>query len=494
MESSILVLLPPIIAIVLAIITKQVIFSLGSGIIIGGLMLNGFNPLSTLEYLSVTLMESIADPEWNTPIMVFCLLLGGIIGMVSRSKATISFSNWAAKRVKTRRGALLTTWFLGMLMFIDDYFNSLSVGAVMRPITDKMNISREKLAYILDSTAAPVCILAPVSTWIAFVMSIMAEEFTRYGIEKNPFSTFISIIPYNFYAILALTMVIFITVVGKDFGPMKEAEKNHTKLSEIVSKETAPNGSIWDLLVPVGSLVLITILSMVWTGGYFKGDVNLWEALSNSDPAYSLIYGGLTAVVITFVLYGFKKTLPFDEIFESFVEGMKTMMGAIVVLALAWTIGAVIGDLNVGQFIASIVDDGSIPLFLLPATMFCISALVAFSTGSSWGTFSIMIPIAIATAVAGPPDFILSTLGAVLGGAVLGDHCSPISDSTILSSAGAECSHISHVNTQLPYALFVGAFAFLGSILVGFGINQYLVLALSMISMLSVLHVILKNN
>ncbi|WP_353894136.1 Na+/H+ antiporter NhaC family protein [Proteinivorax hydrogeniformans] len=494
MENSILVLLPPVIAIVMAIITKQVIFSLGSGIIIGGLMLNGFNPLSTLEYLSTTLMESVADPKWNTPIIVFCLLLGGIIGMVSRSKATISFSHWAAKRVKTRRGAMLTTWILGMLMFIDDYFNSLSVGAVMRPITDKMNVSREKLAYILDSTAAPVCIIAPVSTWIAFVMSIMAEEFTRYGIDKNPFSAFISIIPFNFYAILALVMVVFIAIVGKDFGPMKRAEEMQSRATSVKQEEISSNSTVWDLVIPIGSLVFMTLLAMIWTGGYFTADISLWVAFTESDPAFSLIYGGLIAVVITFAMYAIKRTLPFGEIFESFVDGMKTMMGVIVVLALAWTIGAVIGDLNVRTYIADIVADGSIPMFLIPVTMFLISALVAFSTGSSWGTFSIMVPIAIATAVAGPTSFIYAALGAVLGGAVLGDHCSPISDSTILSSAGADCSHIDHVNTQLPYALVPGGFALIGSIMVGVGINHYIVLTLCIAAMLGFLHVILNKN
>ncbi|QNO13785.1 Na+/H+ antiporter NhaC family protein [Alkalicella caledoniensis] len=480
MENTIWALLPPVLAIILAIITKQVIFSLFVGIFAGAMLLTGFNLFTAFDLITTTLVESIADPEWNTPIILFCLLLGAIIGMVTHSGATLSFSEWAANRIKTKRGALLTTWALGIVMFIDDYFNSLSVGAIMRPITDKHKISREKLAYILDSTAAPVCIIAPVSTWIAFVMSLLASEFPNYGIDMNPFMAFIYLIPYNFYAILALLLVVLVAVVGRDFGPMVEAEQNPVYDQEETTQFEGGKGSVIDLVLPIATLVFGTLISMVYSGGFFDGGVTLWDAFADSDPAVALIYGGFIAVIVTVLLYTVRRVVPFTEIFTGFTKGMKTMLDAVVILALAWTIGSITKELEVGQYIANLVSGGSLPLFLYPITLFAISGIVAFSTGSSWGTFSIMIPIAVPIAAAGTgTELLLPVIGAVLGGAVFGDHCSPLSDSTILSSAGANCSHIKHVNTQLPYALYTGVFASIGFILSGLGVNPFIALIIT---------------
>lgn len=491
MEFGIWSLLPAVIAIILAILTKQVVLSLGAGIIIGALILSGFNPVAAFTTISTTLIDNVADGEWNTPILVFCLMLGGLVGMVNASRSAGAFGSWVGKRVKTQRGGLLLTWGLGMLVFIDDYFNSLSVGAIMRPVSDRLGISREKLAYTLDSTAAPVCILAPVSTWVAYVMSLLATEFAAAGIEANPFVTFIQLIPYNFYALLAIALVLVLTFTGRDYGPMLAAKASQETLST-EGEETSALWAILDLALPMFSLVLVTLAGMVATGGYFGGGVSLADAFRDSDPALGLIYGGVFSVLFTAVWYLLRRR-GMAVITEGFSTGMKTMLDAVVILALAWTIGSLTKELGAGQWLAAVVST-RIPGFLLPLILFAISGFIAFSTGSSWGTFAIMLPLAVPVAATSYPALLLPVIAGVLGGAVFGDHCSPLSDSTILSSAGAGCDHIAHVNTQLPYALTGAAAAAAAYFLAGFGLSPWLALPVGLVVLIGLVQFISRRS
>lgn len=485
MEFGILSLLPAVLAIVLAIITKQVILSLGSGIILGALILNGFNPVSAFTSLSTTLIGNVADPEWNTPILVFCLLLGGLVGMVNAARAAGAFGNWFGQRVRTQRGGLILTWILGMAVFIDDYFNSLSVGAMMRPVSDRLGISREKLAYTLDSTAAPVCIIAPVSTWVAYVMSLLAREFSAAGIEENAFVTFIRLIPYNFYAILAIALVLVLIFTGREYGPMVKAQAKMEPIQEEDGPQVKPVWAILDLVLPMLSLVFITLLGMVATGGYFQGET-LVEAFRESDPALALIYGGVFSVLFTMVWYLVRRR-PLNTVMSGFSDGLKSMLDAVVILALAWTIGSFTSELGAGEWLATIIS-GNLPGFLLPLILFLFAGFIAFSTGSSWGTFAIMVPLAVPIAAGGYPDLLLPMVAAVLGGAVFGDHCSPLSDSTILSSAGAGVDHIAHVNTQLPYALTGAAAAGICFLLAGLGLSAWIILPLGLAALIGLVY------
>lgn len=473
MEAGIWSLLPALLAIVLAIVTKQVVLSLGAGIILGGLLLYGFNPIAAFTAIIATLVENVADAEWNTPIVLFCLMLGGIIGMVNASNAAAGFGRGIARHVRTQRGGLLATWFLGLAVFIDDYFNSLAVGAIMRPVADRLAISREKLAYVLDSTAAPVCILAPVSTWVAYVVSLLAAEFSAHGIDANPFTTFIQLIPYNFYALFALALVVILVVSGRDYGPMATVRARETEDYKLEPSESGVM-PVLDLLLPMLSLVVVTLAGMLATGGYFEGNMGLADAFRDSDPALGLMYGGTFGLLFTAVWYLLRRQ-PVARLMDGFAAGFKSMLDPVIILALAWTIGSITGELGAGQWLAGIVDS-HLPAALLPILMFVVAGFIGFSTGSSWGTFAIMIPLAVPAAAGGNPELLLPAVAAVLGGAVFGDHCSPLSDSTILSSAGAGCSHIDHVNTQLPYALTGAAVAAVAFLFAGFGVTPWLLL------------------
>ena len=481
MEFGVLSLLPAVLAIILAIVTKQVLLSLGAGIILGALILNGFNPVDAFTDISSTLIGNVADGEWNTPIIVFCLLLGGLVGMVNSAKAADAFGKWFGKRVHTQKGGLFLTWILGMAVFIDDYFNSLSVGAMMRPVADRLAVSREKLSYVLDSTAAPVCIIAPVSTWVAYVMSLLAREFSAAGIEANPFTTFIKLIPYNFYALLAIALVLILIFTGREYGPMVKAQARTKPLEEVEGPEVKPAWAILDLVLPMLSLVFVTLLGMVATGGFFAGE-SLVEAFRESDPAMALIYGGVFSVLFTVIWY-LARRRPLDTVMKGFSTGLKSMVDAVVILALAWTIGSFTTELGAGEWLATVVS-GNLPGFLLPLILFLLAGFIAFSTGSSWGTFAIMVPLAVPIAAGSFPELMLPMVAAVLGGAVFGDHCSPLSDSTILSSAGAGVDHIAHVNTQLPYALTGAAAAAICFLLAGLGLSAWLILPLGLACLL----------
>jgi len=498
---GVLSILPPLIAIVLAIITKEVVSSLFIGIAVGALILTGFSPFEGFKLVVSTFMENVADPEWNTPIMFFCFLLGGVVGMMTKSGGARAFSTWFSRRITSRRGALISTWIFGLLVFIDDYFNSLTVGAVMRPITDRFRISRAKLAYILDSTASPVCILAPLSTWIAFVMSLMAKDFPEYGIDINPFMAFIYLIPYNFYAWLTIIMVLVISLTSLEYGPMAKFEKmametgktypeggNVPPGEEFNTIEPNEKGGIIDLVVPVVVMLSATLLSMIYTGGYFDGGISLAEAFRQTDPAKALVWGMFTTLIITVVFYKIRGVASVSESINACIQGLKAMLIAVVILALAWTIGSITKQLGAGPYVATFVEKG-FPEFLIPFLIFLVSCFMAFSTGSSWGTFGIMLPLAIPVAAASTSDILLPSMAAVLAGGVFGDHCSPLSDSTILSSAGANCDHIDHVNTQIPYAFTAAGVASIGFLLSGFISNSLIPLAICVVILLIVLKV-----
>ena len=444
-------IVPPIVAIALALITKEVLSSLVLGILTGTLIytigMDGNVLMGTLES-AFTVMGNKVD--FN--ILIFCSLLGALVYVVAMSGGTKAYGNWAVKRIKGRKSALAATTGLGALIFIDDYFNCLTVGTVMRPICDRYNIARAKLAYIIDSTAAPVCIIAPVSSWAAAVGSSLQGS-TAF---ESDMAAFIATIPWNFYALLCLLLIVFIVVTDFDFGPMRKSEERAAKGEQFTSTAATssaeppnanPHGTLWDMLVPIASLIVFCVLALMYSGGYWGADPKYHtfaSALGNSSAAPSLVWSGL-------------------------VEGMKLMLPANIILVLAWTLSGVCRDLlQTPLFVQSIVTSGGAEWSIfLPAVIFVIAAFLSFSTGTAWGTFGILIPIVVPVVEAIDPGLTVVALSATLAGSVFGDHCSPISDTTILSSAGSGCNHIEHVSTQMPYSLTVAFSACLGYVVAG---------------------------
>jgi Na+/H+ antiporter NhaC len=471
--------LPPIFAIALALITKEVIFSLLLGIIVGttifsfsaGLGITGI--FTTAINLMVT---KVADAD-NAAMIIFLALLGALVVLITRAGGSKAYGVWAAHKIKDARNASFVTVLLGVLIFIDDYFNCLTVGTVMRPVTDRHKISREKLAYLIDATAAPVCIIAPISSWAASVISYYPTETGITGMEA-----FVGAIPMNLYAILTLFMVFYLSKRKKgDYGPMRAAQEraenseicspNESNLSpnELSDFEISNKGKVIDLLIPVFFLVVFSVLAMLWYGNYWADEKRtLFDAFGDTSAGQALALGAFGALFVTFLLFVPRNLVSFKEFFESITKGIKSMTGAIVILTLAWTISGVCRDLLMtGRYVASLVEASSLPVALIPAIMFVIAAALSFSTGTAWGTFGILIPITINICDIVAPHLSLIALSSVMAGSVLGDHCSPISDTTILSSTGAQCSHIDHVSTQIPYALTVGAVCFISYIVAG---------------------------
>ena len=487
---GILSILPPLMAIVLAIVTKQVLISLFLGIFTGTMILTGYNPLNAFLTLVNMLFETVGDPEWNAPLLIFVMFLGGIVGLFARSGAAFSFGRWASEKVTSRTGALFTTWLLGVAIFMDDYFNCLTVGTIMRPLTDQYKISREKLAYIIDSTAAPVCMIIPLSSWIAYVISLLGPHFAEVGFNMNPFRAFLAMIPMNLYSWLALIMVLMTGFTRLEFGPMAAAEKRALEQGILydMSKGTPPgddfaepeikeNSSPIDLLLPVIILIVTAIIGFAYTGGYFEGAAFM-DVLENIDSAPALAYAGMFTILATVALYAARRVLSINESMDALIQGFKSMIVAFSILILAWTIGGITEDLGTGAYVTGIME-GNYPVWAVPATIFVVSCLISFSTGTSWGTMGIMIPIVVPLMVAIAPDLMLISLAAVLSGATFGDHCSPISDTTIMSSTGAGCHHIDHVDTQLPYALTGGIVSLIGFLIGGFVHSGILVLLIS---------------
>ena len=479
MEGTLWAFLPAVIAIVLALVTKQVYISLFFGIFVGAMMYAGGNPLKALFTLYQVMSEKVGG---NTPIIVFLVVLGILVVLMQKSGGAKAYGEWAGKKIKSKSGALAATAGLGCLIFVDDYFNCLTVGSVMRPVTDKFKISRAKLAYIIDATAAPVCIIAPISSWAAAV----AGE-----LEGDGLMVFISTIPFNVYALLTLIMIFSLCIFKFDFGKMKKDDiiaettgdvhageaTNDQKSEQIV---TNPNGKVRHLIIPVIVLIICCIGGMLFTGFYYNWDTglidselqsaNFIEAFSNCDAGLSLAIGSTIALFIIAIYYILSGVVSFKEIMGSFTDGFKAMVPAILILTFAWSISGIMGArggyLDAQAFVKTNLANSSFPQFLFPAIFFILACAIAFSTGTSWGTFGVLVPIAV-TILGGSGTLTLITVSATLGGAVYGDHISPISDTTILASAGAECNHVNHVNTQLPYATLIAVIAAISYVVAG---------------------------
>ncbi|MBO4847958.1 MAG: Na+/H+ antiporter NhaC family protein [Clostridia bacterium] len=484
-------LLPPIIAIALALITKEVYTSLFIGIIAGGLLYSNFSFEGTLTHaFNDGIVASVAD-AYNVGILVFLVILGIIVTMMNKAGGSAAFGRWAAKHIKSRAGAQLATIALGVLIFIDDYFNCLTVGSVMRPVSDKSKISRAKLAYLIDATAAPVCIIAPVSSWAAAVSS--------YVEDGNGLHLFIKAIPFNFYAILTIVMMLFLAISGLDYGPMAKHERNAKekgdifsgmkKLAETADENANPKGKVIDLILPIVVLIVCCIIGMIYSGDFFKGE-SFIDAFSNSDASVGLMLGSAVTLVITFFYYLIRRVLTFKEITECIPEGFKSMVPAILILVFAWSLKAMTDSLGAKEYVEMVVK-GSASGFqhFLPAIIFLIACALSFSTGTSWGTFGILIPITLSVFPLTDPLGVVC-VSACMAGAVCGDHCSPISDTTIMASAGAQCDHVTHVSTQLPYALTAAGVSCVAYIIAGFLPNALITLPIGIVLMLATMIVV----
>ena len=492
--STFAALLPPIIAIALALITKEVYSSLFIGILSGALIYSNFNVWGMVTTTFDVMIGKLSD-SWNVGILIFLVILGMMVSLINKAGGSAAYGRWAETHIKSRAGALLSTVVLGVLIFIDDYFNCLTVGSVMRPVADKHKISRAKLAFIIDATAAPVCIIAPISSWAAAVSSVAPEG---QGLQL-----FISSIPYNFYALLTLAMMIMMIILNVDFGKMRLHEQNALN-GDVFTTEARPyadskdeagnaNGAVIDLILPIAALIISCVLTMVYTGGFFDASsdsyMNFIDAFGNSDASVGLVLGSFIALLVTFILYIPRKIVTLKEFTGAFADGFKLMSSAILILTFAWTLSGVTNGLGAQIVVAEFVRINAVGLAnLLPAIVFLIAVGLAFATGTSWGTFGILLPIVCSVFPSG--ELMIIAVSACLAGAVCGDHCSPISDTTIMASTGAQCEHINHVSTQLPYSLLAAGVSFVGFVLAGYIQSWMIVLPICLIIMLATLLVI----
>ncbi len=493
-------LLPPLVAILLALFTKEVYSSLFIGILTGGVIYANFNFESTVVHVFQDgFISSVAD-SYNIGILIFLVLLGALVAMMNRTGGSAAFGRWTSKHIKTRVGALLCTVLLGVLIFVDDYFNCLTVGSVMRPVTDKKNISRAKLSYLIDATAAPVCIIAPISSWAAAVAG-----FAKGAGAESGMSLFISAIPYNFYALLTLVMMITITLMQFDYGPMKKFEKNAkekgdlfttSKLEEMADEFNTQNekGRVCDLIIPVLFLIIACVIGMIYSGGFFTagedGYKNFITAFSNSDASVGLVFGSFVTIVFAVIYFLCRRVISFKDCMDAIPEGFKSMVPAIMILCCAWTLKTMTDSLGAKVFISQMIEGSAAGLeLLLPAMIFLIAVGLSFATGTSWGTFGILIPIVLSVFNEGGTIAVIA-VSACMAGAVCGDHCSPISDTTIMASAGAQCNHIDHVSTQLPYALTVAAVSFVCYVIAPFVNSWAIALPIGVALMIGTLFVI----
>lgn len=486
-RESIWSLLPPIIAIALALITKEVYSSLLIGIVFGGLLYSNFSFEGTVTHVLSDGIASVLSDSYNVGILVFLVILGAMVCLMNRAGGSAAFGRWAATHIKTRVGAQLATVALGVLIFIDDYFNCLTVGSVMRPVTDKHNISRAKLAYLIDATAAPICIIAPVSSWAAAVSS--------YVDEGNGLQLFIKAIPFNFYAILTIVMMIVLAVSKLDFGPMARHERNAKKgdifsglqaYADKAADQSHPGGRVADLIIPIVVLIVSCVVGMIYSGGFFSGE-DFITAFSRSDASVGLMIGSSAALIFTLIYYFCRRLMSFRELMGSIPEGFKAMVPAILILTFAWSLKAMTDSLGAANYVASLVKASASGFrSFLPAVVFLIGCFLSFATGTSWGTFGILIPITLSVFPLTDPLGVIC-VSACMAGAVCGDHCSPISDTTIMASAGAQCDHVTHVSTQLPYAMLAAGVSFVGYIIAGFVPNALIVLPISVVLLFAVL-------
>ena len=482
-------LLPPIIAIALALITKEVYFSLFVGILSGALIYSNFSPWGMVTNTFDVMIAKLSD-GWNVGIMLFLVTLGMMVALINKAGGSAAYGRWASKHIKTRVGAMISTAVLGMLIFVDDYFNCLTVGSVMRPVTDKHNVSRAKLSYIIDATAAPVCIIAPISSWAAAVSSVAPEG--------QGLTLFIQSIPYNLYALLTLFMVIALAVMKFDFGAMRIHEQNAMN-GDLYTTEARPyagasdeagnpKGTVLDLILPVIALIVSCVLCMVYTGGFFDGE-SFMDAFANCDASVGLVLGSFMALIFTAILYLPRKIMNYKEFFNALSDGFKAMVPAMLILTFAWTLSGVTGQMGATVFVAEFVRTSASHMAnFLPAIVFLIGTGLAFATGTSWGTFGVLQPIVCSVFHSG--ELMVIAVAACLAGAVCGAHCSPISDTTIMASTGGQCDHINHVNTQLPYALTCAGVSFVGYIIAGFVQNAWIVLPISLAMMFITLLII----
>ena len=491
-------LVPPLVAIILALITKEVFSSLFVGIVTGALFYTNFN-IKEAFLVIVTdktdggLLANVSD-SYNGGILIFLVVLGVLVALMNKAGGSAAYGKWASSVIKTRKGALLSTFLLGVLVFVDDYFKCLTVGSVMRPVTDTHQVSRAKLAYIIDATAAPVCIIAPISSWAAAVSGVVEGY--------NGLELFIRAIPYNFYALLTIVTMITLTLLNFDFGPMYLHEHNAQVKNDLYTTDARPfenaadtevtgKGGVIDLVLPVIILIICCVIGMIYTGGFFEGETFV-NAFANCDASIALALGSAAALILTFIMYIPRRVLKFHEFMECLPEGFRAMVPAILILTFAWTLSGITGLLGADVFVADLLDSSKGVLHLmLPVIVFLIAVFLAFSTGTSWGTFGILLPIVVP--ILDPSsEMMVITVAATLAGAVAGDHCSPISDTTIMASTGAQCDHINHVSTQLPYAILVAAVSAVNYILAAVIQNWMINLPIAIVSVIVVIFVIRK--
>ena len=495
-------LLPPVIAIGLALITKEVYSSLFIGIVAGGILYSigstEFNMFEgTFRHVLYDGIIANLSTSGNVGILVFLVMLGVIVCLMNKTGGSAAFGKWAQEHIHTRIGSQLATIVLGVLIFVDDYFNCLTVGSVMRPITESHRVSKAKLAYLIDATAAPVCIIAPVSSWAAAVSGFVGEG--------EGFTVFIKAIPYNYYALLTIFFMVAITVMRIDFGPMKKHEENAIRLNDIYTTPERPfadaesekyneNGKVADLVVPVVILIICCIAGIMYSGGFFSGEAGFIDSFANSVAADGLSLGSMFSLILIVAYYMFRRVLKFREAMDSIPDGFKAMIAPILILTLAWTIKTMTDSLGADVFVAGLVESGAESFMnFLPAVVFLVGCGLAFATGTSWGTFGVLIPIVMAVFENLDPQMEIIAISACMGGAVMGDHCSPISDTTIMASAGAQCYHINHVNTQIPYAVTVAAASVVSYIIAGFVKNAVISIVLAFAVMVLILLVIRKK-
>ena len=488
-------LIPPVVAIVLALLTKEVYSSLFLGILVGALLYSGGNFEGTVNQIFSGGIISVLSSSSNVGILVFLVILGTMVCLMNRAGGSAAFGRWASKHIKTRVGAELATILLGVLIFIDDYFNCLTVGSVMRPITDQHNVSRAKLAYLIDATAAPVCIIAPISSWAAAVSGFVPGE--------DGMSVFVRAIPYNYYALLTIVMMVSMVLMKAEFGAMGVHESNALKgdlfttdarpyASSEGDEKVNPRGKVMDLLIPIISLVICCVIGMIYTGGFFSG-TDFVTAFSQSDASVGLVLGSFFGLVVTVLLYMVRRVLSFRDCMACIPEGFKSMVPAILILTFAWTLKSMTDSLGAAEFVAGMVKSSAEGLVnMLPAIIFLVACFLAFATGTSWGTFGILIPIVVHVFENTPGDLMIISISACMAGAVCGDHCSPISDTTIMASAGAQCDHVNHVSTQLPYAIMAAVVSFVTYIFAGF-IQSPLCLIIGVVLMMGTMFVVKKK-
>ena len=490
-------LVPPLVAIALALITKEVYSSLFVGILVGALFYSNFNFEGTILHIFEGGMISVLTDSYNMGILIFLVILGTMVCLMNRAGGSAAFGRWAGKRIKSRVGAELSTIILGVLIFIDDYFNCLTVGSVMRPVTDRHHVSRAKFAYLIDATAAPVCIIAPISSWAAAVSGFVEGQ--------DGLAIFVKTIPYNFYAILTIVMMVGMVLMKTEFGAMRTHEINalngdlyttSARPYENATDDETPNprGRVIDLVIPIVVLVICCVISMIYTGGFFSG-TDFVTAFSQSDASTGLAMGSAFGLVFAIIFYMIRRVINFRDCMGCIPEGFKAMVPAIMILTFAWTLKAMTDSLGAAVFVEEAMRSvaGGIEV-ILPAIIFLVGCGLAFATGTSWGTFGILIPIVVAVFEKSSPEMMIISMSACMAGAVCGDHCSPISDTTIMASAGAQCDHVTHVSTQLPYAIVAAAVSFVTYIVAGFVKTAWIALPVGIVLMLIVLFVIKMMN